>query len=130
MPILPTALLPKNILEVRRRPGNLIRASQILPEVAQSSPEAVLSRLQTSENGLSEEEAERRLEEYGPNVVAQEQRLGLIRLFTHACMNPLVILLLLLAAVSFLVGNDYRAGTVMVIMVVLGVWLRFVRGGR
>ena len=49
--------------------------------------------------GLSEEEAARRLEQYGPNVVAQEQRYRRLRLLGQACVNPLVILLLLLATV-------------------------------
>ena len=44
-------------------------------------------------------------------------------------MNPLVILLLILAVVSYLTG-DPRAGTVMLIMVFLGVSLRFVQEAR
>ncbi len=129
MPILPTAILPKNILQILKRPANQIRVSPLLVDVAQNSSDRVWEQLQTTENGLSEEEAERRLEEYGPNVVVQERRLGRLGLLGHACMNPLVILLLLLAAVSFLTG-DARAGTVMVCMVFLGVSLRFVQEAR
>jgi len=129
MPILPTAILPKNILAIIKRPANQIRVSPLLMEVAGIAPDAVLGKLQTTENGLSEEETDRRLEEYGPNVIAQEQRHGRLRLLGHACMNPLVILLLILASVSYLTG-DPRAGTVMLIMVFLGVSLRFVQEAR
>jgi P-type Mg2+ transporter len=129
MAILPTSILPKNILAVIKRQANQVQVSPLLIEVAQNTAEVVLGKLQTNENGLSEEEAQDRLEKYGPNVVAQEQRLGRIRLLGHACMNPLVILLLILAVVSFWTG-DPRAGTVMVIMVFLGVSLRFVQEAR
>ena len=99
-------------------------------EVAQNAAEAVLGKLQTNENGLSEEEAEERLEKYGPNVVAQEQRHGRLRLLGHACINPLVILLLAAGRRFRLLTGDPRAGTVMLIMVVLGVSLRFVQEAR
>ena len=80
MPILPTAILPKNILAIIKRPASPIQASPLLMEVAGNAPEAVLGKLRTTENGLSEAEADRRLEEFGPNVVAQEQRHGRLRL--------------------------------------------------
>ncbi|MGD0655031.1 MAG: magnesium-translocating P-type ATPase [Thermoguttaceae bacterium] len=130
MPILPTTILPKNILAVIKRQSNHVQVSPLLVEVAQNTADVVLGKLQTKETGLSEEEAQERLEKYGPNVVAQEQRLGRLRLLGHACMNPLVILLLILASVSFLINNDPRAGTVMLIMVFLGVSLRFVQESR
>ena len=78
---------------------------------------------------MSQAEAERRLEQYGPNVVTQEQRHRRLKILGHACVNPLVILLLLLAAVSLMTG-DARAATVMLSMVVLGVALRFVQESR
>jgi Mg2+-importing ATPase len=129
MPILPTFILPKNVLTALRRPSNHIAVSSALLEVAQSDVTTVFRRLQTGENGLSEAEAERRLEQYGPNVVAQEQQHRRLRILVHACLNPLVILLLLLATVSLMTG-DARAATVMLIMVVLGVALRFIQEAR
>ena len=135
MPILPTFILPKNILPALRRPSAPIRVSPLLAEVAAGDMETAFRRLESSESGLSEEEAERRQEQYGPNVVTPEQRHGRLRILAHACVNPLVILLLLLASVSafseYYEGtNDYRAATVMLTMVVLGVALRFVQEAR
>jgi Mg2+-importing ATPase len=46
-----------------------------------------------------------------------------------ATRNPLVILLIVLAIISFATG-DARAGTVMSLMVILGVSLRFVQEAR
>jgi Mg2+-importing ATPase len=78
---------------------------------------------------LTEQEAERRLLEHGPNVVAQEHRYGWVGLLGRAMVNPLVILLLILAAVSFLT-QDFGGGTVMLLMVLLGVSLRFTQEAR
>jgi Mg2+-importing ATPase len=129
MPILPTDIIPKNILTALRGASNHAQFSSLLLGVAQGDSEEAFRGLQTNVNGLSEEEAGRRLEQYGPNVVTQEQRHGRIKLLGRACANPLVVLLLLLATVSLVTG-DVRAATVMLIMVVLGVMLRFLQESR
>ena len=106
-----------------------VHFSPVLAEVAQLEKSEVFSRMKTSPEGLSEDEAARRWAEVGPNVVAASQHRGWPwRLFT-ATRNPLVILLIVLAALSFATG-DVRAGTVMGLMVILGVLLRFVQEGR
>jgi Mg2+-importing ATPase len=69
------------------------------------------------------------LHEHGPNVVAGARRHPKLTLLFHALINPLVILLFLLAMVSFYT-EDYRAGSVMLLMVLLGVVLRFVQESR
>jgi Mg2+-importing ATPase len=118
----------KRFLGTLQKPSG-IRVSPKLVEAAQSEPPDVLKRLEVSIDGLSEEEAERRLHAHGPNLVAQDAGHGWLVLFLHALINPLVILLLVLAAVSYLTG-DFRAAIVMVAMVVLGVTLRFVQEVR
>ncbi len=127
MSILPTFILPKNILTALRRPANQIQVSPLLAEVAGCDAQQVFRRLETSDKGLSEEEAARRLEQHGPNVVAKEQRFRRLKLLGQACANPLVILLLVLAAVPA-GGPTISAGpSVMLAMVVLGVGLRFIQ---
>jgi Mg2+-importing ATPase len=125
MPHLPTSVLPKRLPQK----AEAIRVSPLLPEVAAGEPEEALGKLRTTKDGLSAEEAERRLAEHGPNVVARDEQYPRLRLLTRALVNPLVILLLVLATFSFLT-NDFRAGTVMLLMVVLGVVLRFVQEAR
>ena len=78
MRIFPTPILPKNILAILRRSPNHVGVAPDLIEMAGSHPAEVLGRLNTTEAGLSEDEAARRLDEYGPNVVAQEQRAELV----------------------------------------------------
>ena len=106
-----------------------IRVSPALIEAAAADADDVFRKLQTSAAGLSEQEAARRFDEYGPNAIVSEARFRRLRLLGHALVNPLVILLLVLAAVSFLTG-DARAGVVMIVMVVLGVALRFLQESR
>ena len=127
MPILPIFTLPKNVLTALRKPAKSIEVSPLLAEVARFDAQDVLKRMETNDQGLSEEEAARRLEQHGPNVVAKEVRFRRIRLLGQACANPLVILLLVLAVVTYWSDPDHDPGgpTVMLIMVILGVGLRF-----
>jgi Mg2+-importing ATPase len=129
MTIIPSGILPKNILTLLKRSGNHIAVSTAVIEAARSDYRDLLLKLKTRENGLSGEEAEERLETHGPNVVTQERRSGRLMLFVKACMNPLVILLLCLSSIEFYTA-DYRAGAVMLGMVVLGVVLRFVQEAK
>lgn len=89
----------------------------------------VFSRMKTSVAGLSEAQAMERRAEVGPNVVVEGTRNGWFRRLLRAMRNPVVILLLVLATISFSTG-DARAGTVMALMVFLGVLLRFVQEAR
>ena len=122
------AVLPKNILNaVKRGPGGTgFRVSEQLVRAAAESPQQAIARMESAATGLTDEQATERLGKYGHNVVADEHSASKFKIFLRACLNPLVILLTLLATVSFspLVG-DNRAGTMMMLMVVLGVSLRF-----
>jgi Mg2+-importing ATPase len=100
-----------------------------LDEAARKNAEEVFEMLGTSPAGLSEEEAAARLEKHGPNEVAYERKEGwLYRLYSSA-RNPLVILLTVLAILSYSTG-DFAAGTIMMLMVALGMSLRFVQETR
>ena len=70
-----------------------------------------------------------RLAEYGPNVLAKDQRAGIGKLLWHAVINPLVILLAVLATISFATG-DIRAGIVMSLMIALGVGLKLIQEAK
>jgi Mg2+-importing ATPase len=112
-----------------QRASAAIRVSPALLEVAEQDAEGVFQSLQTSAGGISDEEAAIRRELHGPNVIVSEGRHRLLKLLGHALINPLVILLLLLAVVTFLTGDLPGAG-VMLAMVVLGVSLRFFQEAR
>src|SRR4051812_47769191 len=116
------------ILPNRSASTQIATSAKVL-EATELAAEVLLQQYGSSQNGLSEETVARRFEEFGPNSVAEERRHVRLKLFFTACTNPLVILLLVLAALSF-ATEDPRAGTVMLAMVVLGVVLRFVQESR
>ena len=105
------------------------RVSALLLRAAGDRTEHVMATLATSSAGLSEDEVERRSAIYGTNEVGREAQHGWAYRLWAAVRNPLVILLTVLAITSYATG-DMRAGTVMVLMVVLGVSLRFVQEAR
>lgn len=129
MPALPIPVLPKRLPHGPHPATTSVRVSPLLLEAAGVEADVVLQKLGTSKGGLSEQEAAKRLKESGPNVVARDERHPRIRLLRKALINPLVILLVLLASSSFLTG-DLRAGCVILLMVVIGVVVRFVQEAR
>jgi Mg2+-importing ATPase len=106
-----------------------IQVSPRVVEAARADADEVLRKLGTSAQGLTESEAEIRRETYGLNEVALEVQHGWPWRLLTTLRNPLVILLSVLAAISFATG-DVRAGTVMCLMVVLGVLLKFIQETR
>jgi len=92
-------------------------------------PDEVLQTLDTRLNGLTSTEVQSRLKTYGLNEVAREQRLTPLRRVYNVVKNPLVILLSILALISFITG-DARSAIVILVMVVLGASLRYVQEAR
>jgi Mg2+-importing ATPase len=121
--------LPRQLLHFPHHGAPDVHVSPLLLNAAANGAEEVYRQLQTGPGGLTEEEAVRRRQEHGPNAVLAEARYSRLVLLGKALLNPLVVLLLLLAVVSFLTGDD-RASVVMVVMVLLGVVLRFVQEAR
>jgi len=101
-------------------------AIDVLHEAAIKDAADVLRSLSTSSSGLNEMEAAARLEKYGPNEVAQERKHEWLHRLWVAVRNPLVILLTILSILSY-ATDDIPGGTLMLVMVVLGVTLRFVQ---
>ena len=121
--------LPKGIFAQLRRQPPPIRVAPVLLETASLPVDQVYERLHTRATGLSIKEADTRLIEHGPNAIAADGRKKLWLLVWHAAINPLVLLLAVLAAISFSTG-DARAGIVMSSMIVLGVGLRLTQERR
>ncbi|MDD4183491.1 MAG: cation-transporting P-type ATPase [Candidatus Omnitrophica bacterium] len=69
--------------------------------------EELLGGLKTSREGLTDEEASKRLEEYGHNEPARKKKRTILLQLFSKFLNPLVIVLLIIAAFSFFF-NLYR----------------------
>ncbi|MBQ6389063.1 MAG: cation-translocating P-type ATPase [Mogibacterium sp.] len=63
--------------------------------------EAVLSRTESDASGLSSAEAQARLEQYGPNKLIEAKKRSAILRFFDQMKDPMIIILLVAAALSF-----------------------------
>jgi len=80
----------------------------------------VLASLKTSQAGLSSEEAESHLATYGPNELAKKKRrTGLIGIL-YQLRNPLVLILVIAAIISALVGDLTDATIILAIVFLSG----------
>jgi P-type Mg2+ transporter len=84
----------------------------------------LLDRLNTSTDGLSSEEAEKRLEIYGPNELAKKKKRVAILDFLSRFKSPLVIILMIAGAISGALGS-YPSVVVIYTMVFLSVSLSY-----
>ena len=100
-----------------------------LLERARCDEATVLSRLDSRTGGLTGAEVADRKVQFGPNQIARTKRRSTLRRLLDNIRNPLIILLLVLGFVSYVTG-DLRAAVVVLVMVVLGVVLRFVQETR
>jgi len=112
-----------------RSKTSAIRCSPLLAQAAAKDAPDVFLMMDTSAGGISSEEAAVRFVKSGPNEVGQEKQHGWLWRLLHTLKNPLVILLTILAAISFSTG-DTSSGVVMALMVILGVGLRFIQESR
>jgi Mg2+-importing ATPase len=125
----PSATFPKKLLSSSPQTSQQIQVSKIVVEAATMDVPGVYKRFATRIEGLTAEEARTRLPEHGLNALTKDQRIGIGRLLWHAFFNPLVVLLAVLATVSFATG-DFRAGTMMSLMIAIGVGLKLFQEAR
>ena len=83
------------------------------------SPDEVLKNLSTTkERGLSEDEAKKRLEEYGENALAEEKKKSFGEKLKEQFFDPMIIILIAAALVSIFVGEALDAGIIIAIVIV------------
>ena len=103
-------------------------AGQILDKnllnLAKLAPEEILKKYQTTDRGLSNNDARLRLLRYGRNEVVRERHLVWPLLLLRDLRDPLSLLLIVLALISFFT-KDIKAGIMISVMVVLSVSIRF-----
>src|SRR5947199_8344065 len=108
-----------------------VQISPRLSGAARFEPAEVLELMETSADGLTSEKAVERLAQFGPNEVAREQRHNWLQRLYLAARNPLVILLTVLAIISFIAPEgDPITGVFILVMVILGFSLRYFQETR
>ncbi|MCJ7433952.1 MAG: cation-translocating P-type ATPase [Anaerolineales bacterium] len=79
--------------------------------------EQVLHDLEVHEQGLTSEEAARRLASYGPNQLFEAPRAGFLAMLWDQLNNFVVILLIVASVISALLGDYVEAAAIMAIVV-------------
>lgn len=80
-----------------------------------------LSLLGSSPDGLSEEEAERRLREFGPNRIEEGKKISPLGIFLHQFRDFMVLVLLAATLISGLLGEYTDAVAIIAIIVLNGI---------
>ncbi len=78
--------------------------------------ENLLSKFNTTEKGLTQQEVEIRLEQYGPNILKKQHQATALVLFLSQFKSPLVLILIFAAIVSIVVGEYTDASIVLVVV--------------
>lgn len=100
-----------------------------LKKLAALSERELMMEFRTSAAGLTKEDAEKRLEEFGPNEISAQSPTPAWQLFIQSFQDPFVYVLMLLLIVSALTG-DYEAAIIMGVMILCSVIIRFIQDYR
>lgn len=73
--------------------------------ISSSSTEQLFEILKTSKNGLTDEEAARRILVDGPNVISDKKEIGIVIEFLTYFKSPLILILLVASGISFYFGQ-------------------------
>jgi Mg2+-importing ATPase len=110
-------------------PKNIQESPRLHVAYAGSKSEHILQEFETSLQGLTEKEAEKRLREYGYNEPAKKKKISVLAQFLSKFLSPLSLALLVIVAVSLFFGEKISALFIFV-MVLISVILDFVQEYR
>src|SRR5487761_2227234 len=104
-----------------------------LRKASSGSSDDFFKLLQSSINGLSESEVDDKRKLFGPNEIAHEKAPAWYSQLFEAFLNPFIIVLIILAIISFIMDvllvppgeADYKTVIVVIVMVLLSTLLRF-----
>lgn len=107
--------------------------TQKLREAAQKEVPALLEMMKTSEEGLSPEEAKKRLSKFGSNEVDYDKSPSWFMQLMKAFANPFIFILLAIVIISFVMDvglaetgeRDYKTVIVVSLMVFISAFLSF-----
>ena len=76
----------------------------------------VLENLGSSQEGLTESEVSERLEKYGYNKLAEEEKISRVKILLHQFTSPLIYILLIAAVVTTFLGEYVDTGVIMAVV--------------
>jgi len=77
----------------------------------------VFKRLQTSEEGLSEAQAKKHLETYGPNKLPEGAGINRLKIILHQFTSPLIYILIVSAIVTTFLGDYIDSGVIVAVLI-------------
>lgn len=83
----------------------------------QLSVKEIFEHLKTSELGLTEEEVKQRLKKYGPNKIAEEEKISKLKILLHQFTSPLIYILLIAGVVTILLKEYIDSGVIFAVVI-------------
>ncbi len=77
----------------------------------------IFQKLGSSENGLSESEAQQRLAQYGPNKLAEEEKVSRLAILLHQFTSPLIYILLVAGVVTLFLQEYIDSGVIFAVVI-------------
>jgi magnesium-transporting ATPase (P-type) len=78
----------------------------------------ILTELDTSEHGLTEAGARERLKKFGPNKLAEAEKISRLKILLHQFKSPLIYILLIAAVVTFFLQEYKDTGVILAILLI------------
>ena len=105
-----------------------------MSELYQRTQDDILTELESSASGLSEEQAEERLERYGENKLAEAKKTTVLQRFFQQLKDPMLLILLAAAAVSAvtnaLSGENFTEVFIILVVVLLNAVLGVIQESK
>lgn len=105
-----------------------------MSELYQRTQDDILTELEGSASGLSEEQAEERLERYGENKLAEAKKTTVLQRFFQQLKDPMLLILLAAAAVSAvtnaLSGESFTEVFIILVVVLLNAVLGVIQESK
>ena len=89
------------------------------------SSDDIFNQLGTTNGGLTQEEAEKRLVRFGANLLKPKKKTDTLTLLVNQFRSPLVLILIIAAVLAFFLKDPVNGGIILVIVVasgLLGFW--------
>ncbi len=82
----------------------------------QMNPDRIFAELNASEHGLTSAEARERLQKFGPNRLAEAEKISRLKILLHQFTSPLIYILLIAGVVTFFLEEYKDTGVIAAIL--------------
>lgn len=82
-----------------------------------SGIEEIITKLDSSHDGLSDSEARNRLSQYGANKLAEQEKISKLKILIHQFTSPLIYILIIAATVTFLLAEFVDTGVILTVVI-------------